>query len=283
MLKYFILLILSIHLNAQIPVLNESPFPEKDFVVYASETNFTENTTYEIGRFEPENLAFTTDHLGQLRYNITQTDNPNYFSQIAFIFLKVNKNNQSFYFELDETQDVDMFKFIISNSNKLMIIGGRYSFTIFDTENLLLSPKIIPGCGQYEGEDAMSPLFSAITFFDNEKFLLGNVQAFGVFCIEISDLSKPKDLIQYKINSAENELFYAFLNPKKRKKFDIIIAQNDTNSESSSIRNLFSKLKNVGYLKKDIRIPTDQLKQSIEAEIHPQLLELSKINLLKIE
>lgn len=45
MFKYLILLILSICLNAQIPILSESPFPETDFVVYASETNFSENTT----------------------------------------------------------------------------------------------------------------------------------------------------------------------------------------------------------------------------------------------
>lgn len=281
MFKYLILLILPFQLNAQTSFLKESAFPEKDFVVYASENNFTTNATYEIGRFEPKNVAFTTDHLGRLCYNMTETDNPNYSSQIASIFLKVKTNYKSFYYELDETQDVDMHQFIISNSQKLMVIGGRYSFHILDTENLLLSSKIIPGRGQYEGEDAMSPLFDALTYFDNEKFLLGNVQGFGVFCVDISEVSNPKELIQHKMNTSENELFYTFFNPTKRKKFDIIVAQVDPNSESTTIRNLFSKLKNIVYVGKNIRVPTNQLKQPDTEKFHEELLKFIQIQFPK--
>lgn len=274
MTKYLILLISTLHLNAQTQVLNESPFPKTDFVVYASETNFTENTTYEIGRFEPENVAFTPDHLGRLRYNMVQANNPNYFLQIASIFLKINKNNQSFYIELDETNDIDLHRFIISNSTQLIVIAGRYSFQILNAETLSISPKIIPGQGQYQGEDAISPLFDAITFFDNDKFLLGNVQAFGVFCIDIADISNPKELIQHKIYSPENELVYTFFGRIKRNKFDIIVAQNDPNSESTSIRNLYSKLKNISYLAKKTRVPVNHRKQPKIEKIRPQLLEM---------
>lgn len=274
MTKYLILLISTLHLNAQTQVLNESPFPKTDFVVYASETNFTENTTYEIGRFEPENVAFTPDHLGRLRYNMVQANNPNYFSQIASIFLKINKNNQSFYIELDETNDIDLHRFIISNSTQLIVIAGRYSFHVLNAETLSISPKIIPGQGQYQGEDAISPLFDAITFFDNDKFLLGNVQAFGVFCIDIADISSPKELIQHKIYSPENELVYTFFGRIKRNKFDIIVAQNDPNSESTSIRNLYSKLKNISYLAKKTRVPVNHRKQPKIEKTRPQLLEM---------
>lgn len=274
MTKYLILLISTLHLNAQTQVLNESPFPKTDFVVYASETNFTENTTYEIGRFEPENVAFTPDHLGRLRYNMVQANNPNYFLQIASIFLKINKNNQSFYIELDETNDIDLHRFIISNSTQLIVIAGRYSFQILNAETLSISPKIIPGQGQYQGEDAISPLFDAITFFDNDKFLLGNVQAFGVFCIDIADISNPKELIQHKIYSPENELVYTFFGRIKRNKFDIIVAQNDPNSESTSIRNLYSKLKNISYLAKKTRVPVNHRKQPKIEKTRPQLLEM---------
>src|SRR5690606_19126467 len=121
---YFILLISTIYLNAQIPVLSESPFPETDFVVYVSETDFTENTTYQIGRFEPENVAFTPDHIGQLRYNMAQSQNPHYYLRPAYIFLKINQNNHTYYFELDETRDVDLHRFIISNSTKLILIAS---------------------------------------------------------------------------------------------------------------------------------------------------------------
>lgn len=275
MLKYLILLISTIHLNAQNRLFNESPFPETDFVVYASETDFSENTTYEIGRFEPENVAFTPDHLGRLRYNTAQANNPNYFLQIASIFLKINKNNQSFYIELDETNDIDLHRFIISNSTQLIVIAGRYSFQILNAETLSISPKIIPGQGQYQGEDAISPLFDAITFFDNDKFLLGNVQAFGVFCIDISDISNPKDLIQHRIISNERkERYYLFFNPIKGKKFDFIFAQIDPNSESTSIRNLYSKLKNISYLAKKTRVPVNHRKQPKIEKIRPQLLEM---------
>lgn len=218
-------------------------------------------------------MAFIPDHLGRLRYNIVQANNPNYFLQIASIFLKVNKYNQSFYYQLDETHDVDLRRFIISNSTKLIVIGGRYSLHILDTEKLLISPKIIPGQGQYQGEDAMSPLFDALTFFDNDKFLLGNVQAFGVFCIDISNIENPKDLIQHRIISPENELFFTFFNPTKHKKFDIILAQNEPNSESETIRNLFSELKNLSYLKKEIKVPTNRSKQPKIEKIRAQLLE----------
>ena len=71
-----------------------------------------------------------------------------------------------------------MFSFPDLPSDNLQIIAGRYAFYIYDIDKQTLSNELIPGLNQYEGEDAISGLYSGLTLFDNEKFLLGNVQVF---------------------------------------------------------------------------------------------------------
>src|SRR5690606_26780130 len=100
------------------------------------------------------------------------------------------------------------------------------------------------GVGQYQGEDAVSGLYSALTFFDHEKFILGNIQAFGIFCFNLRDYSQPIELKQYRISEENNGEYYAFFSPVDNGNFDIIVAQADLSSSSPNINRLYHKLKN---------------------------------------
>ncbi len=238
----------------------KEPFPPEDFVVYLSKNDSIQNVLYEIGRYEPKGYTFTTGHNGawiKVPLNDEQKNNKNFFHTHAPIYLKITKGNTGKYYFLDDYYDIDMYSFSELKSENLIFITARYSMYIIDNKHNTLSSKIIPGDGQYEGEDAISPLYSALTLFDEENFLLGNVQGFGVFCIDITHPAKPKELKQYSIDFSNKGQYYAFFHRKKKNKFDIMIAQSDVETDKRTIRRLYKKLKTVRYVMKSIPVKTN--------------------------
>src|SRR5690606_5192829 len=234
----------------------KNPFPENDFQVY--QTYEKAGLHFAIGRFEPEGYSITQTNSTKFTYKPTgENPNPIYKNKVAWIYLKVTNNHHADYFFLDEFYDVDLFQFKELNSKKLLFIKNRYAFYLFDLKEFKISEKQIPGKDQYEGEDAISGLFDALTLFDNEHFLLGNVQGFGVFCFDISNPLQPKELKQFTIKTENKGQFYAFFPQKKHNKFDLLVAQTDAESKNKSIERLYGKLKNIRFEKKNISLKTD--------------------------
>ncbi|HLT87244.1 MAG TPA: hypothetical protein VKZ57_06610 [Sphingobacterium sp.] len=222
--------------NGQIIPEEKNPFPTNEFVVYAEHADSVNHIYYQVGRHEPKNY---THHI------------------LAPLYLKVKRQKEESYYFLNSYYDPDMFSFPPLTSDNLTIIAGRYDFYLYDIHNHTLSDKQTPGLHQYEGEDAISGLYSALTLFDNEHFLLGNVQGFGIFCFDISDPANPSELVQYNIKKPNGEQFYAFFHQTDYNLFDIIIAQQDTSSESRNIKRHYRKLRNVRYAMQHIAIDMD--------------------------
>ena len=250
---YFLLLSFGVYGQIE-PTKN--PFPENDFQVY--QTYEKAGLHFAIGRFEPEGYSITQTNSTKFTYEPNgENPNPIYKNKVAWIYLKVTNNHHADYFFLDEFYDVDLFQFKELNSKKLLFIKNRYAFYLFDLKDFKISEKQIPGKDQYEGEDAISGLFDALTLFDNEHFLLGNVQGFGVFCFDISNPLQPRELKQYTIKTENKGQFYAFFPQKKHNKFDLLVAQTDAESKNKSIERLYGKLKNIRFEKKNISLKTD--------------------------
>src|SRR5690606_21671857 len=225
---YFLLL--SIGSYGQIEP-TKNPFPENDFQVY--QTFEKAGFHFEIGRFEPDGYSITQTNSTKFTYEPnSENPNPIYKNKVAWIYLKVKNNQNVDYFFLDEFYDVDLFQFEELNSKNLLLIKNRYAFYLFDLKEFNISEKQIPGKDQYEGEDAISGLFGALTLFDNEHFLLGNVQGFGVFCFDISNPLQPKELKQFTTKPENKGQFYAFFSQKKQNRFELLVAQTDTESKN---------------------------------------------------
>src|SRR5690606_28551222 len=103
--------------------------------------------------------------------------------------------------------DLDVLKFV-NLSDGLLVFKTRYHFFIYDLENRQVTTRNTPGKHVYEGEDAISSLISALTFFDGGKFLLGCVQSYGVFCYDLSDPVHPVELRQYGTSHYNQGQYY---------------------------------------------------------------------------
>ncbi|HLW62951.1 MAG TPA: hypothetical protein VKY33_06075 [Flavobacterium sp.] len=268
----------------QISPKENTLFPADEFIVYTSFTDSLNGVLYQIGRHEPKDYTFGMNHLGKWQTIQKETDEDSYHDHVnAPIYLKIQQKEIESYYFLDGYYDVDFYRFKNLISEKLLFITARYHFYIFDLEKGTLSSKTIPGHNQYEGEDAISGLYDALTVFDNERFLLGNVQGFGVFCFDISNTSKPQELYQYNIKDPNEEPFYVFLYQNNKQLFDVIIAQNDASSESTNISNFYSKLKKVRYVVQDKAIDTNSKGKPIIQQKGTRLIYRAKKRFYSID
>lgn len=222
---------------AQILPEKEQPFNREKFMVYTEHIDSLRDTHYQIGTYNVKDTEAPQPHLP--------------------VYLRVARQDTVSSYYLDTKYDPDMFSFAGLPSDRLAIIKGRSAFYVYDIERKMLSRKLHPGLDQYEGEDAISGLYSGLILFDNEKFILGNVQGFGVFCYDISNPSNPIELMQYTIKKTGGEQsFYAFFYKTADNLFDMLIAQPDRSSESN-IPQLFIQLKTVRYAAQDILLDLD--------------------------
>lgn len=275
---YFLLL--SIGSYGQIEP-TKNPFPENDFQVY--QTFEKAGLHFAIGRFEPEGYSITQTNSTKFTYEPNgEKLNPIYKNKVAWIYLKVTNNHHADYFFLDEFYDVDLFQFKELNSKKLLFIKNRYTFYIFDLKEFKISEKQIPGKDQYEGEDAISGLFDALTLFDNEHFLLGNVQGFGVFCFDISNPLQPKELKQFTSETENKGQFYAFFYPKTNQLFDIVVAQSDAESYSRNINQMYQKMGIIKFAKRNISLNVNQYLQPVVQNKENELILSTKNNTFRL-
>lgn len=258
----FIFGIISSQISAQIKPVKNLEFPESDFVSYVKYENKSQKILFEIGLFEPGNYnliaAANSIKIYKSKSDERNFNHKTYEGKMASFYLKITQNSQSNYFFLDRYHDIDSFEFVDLKSDNFLILKDIYTFYIYDFQKEILSESCFPGKNQYEGEDAISGQFDALTLFDEEKFLLGNVQGFGVFCFDISDLTHPKELKQFAIQDSNEGQNYTFFHESKNGIFDIIVANSDLNSESKNINNLYQKLENVSYADKKIKISKDK-------------------------
>lgn len=221
--------------TAQILPESGQSFHAEKFISYTEHADTLNGILYQVGTYNP-------------------ADSPDIHLPI---YLRIARQGSEKYYDLDTKYDPDMFRFPDLSSDRLVIIKGRYAFYVYDIHQQTLSRKLHPGLGQYEGEDAISGLYAGLTFFDHEKFILGNVQGFGVFCYDISDPADPVELMQYAIKKPDEELpFYVFLHKTDSNLFDMLCAQADTASKSLISRH-YNRLKTVRYGAQGIALDID--------------------------
>lgn len=247
----------------------------KDFVAYVHKQDTIHHIRYELGRFEPIGFEIknTFDDVHVYTSNTDQNSDAQsvYENNIAPGYLKVvNKNSTIHFYPLEDYYDMDLFQFTSLDTDRFLVFKNRYTFYIFDKKDNTVSKKQTPLRQQYEGEDAISGIMAAFTFFDNEKFLLGNAQSFGIFCYDIQHPTEPIELYQYSLPEKRNEgQFYAFLVPSSTENWNIIIAQSDIAAPTNNIHFLYNRLKNIQYAAMDIPLVTDENnnpKHTVEGE-----------------
>lgn len=210
----------------------------------------------EAQSLDSEKFMVYTEHvdsLNKIHYQVG-TYNPKSDPSIIHlpIYLRIVNRGVENYYSLHTKYDPDIFSFPKLPSDRLTVIKGRYEFYIYDLQQKTLSRKLHPGLGQYEGEDAISGLFSGLTLFDNERFIFGHVQGFGIFCYDISHPANPVELIQHTFKKANNdEPVYAFIHKNSDELFAMITAQPDRSSQGN-INRLYNRLKNIGFYLQDI-------------------------------
>lgn len=236
-------------------------YNDEDFRVSDSLTHPTKKTRYELGVYFPS---------GYLRQNRSREDDvkiyvpidstikSTYDYQIASGFLRISENNRRKMIPLDIYDDLDVLKFV-SLSDRLLVFKTRYHFFLYDLKKGQATKRNTPGAYVYEGEDAISPLISALTLFDGDKFLLGCVQAYGVFCYDLSDPTRPEELRQYGTSNDNQGQYYLFLYPKETGLWDIILA--NSNIESSLLTRVYQNFENIRYALRNVKIKLNEENQ----------------------
>lgn len=236
----------------------------KSFIAEVSHADSLTNSHYIIGRYKSKDYTPVKNHLGQwVLMKSTSGEEKNDLHALAPVFLKVQRAGTSTnYYPLDD--DVDFYHFVDMPSTRWIVIGGRYSFYIYDTGTATLSHRLTPARHQYEGEDAISMTLSGFAFFDNDQFLFGHVQAYGIFCYAMSDPAQPKELRRVALSAGNKGMYYynqgeyhLFLNPKENNLWDALLARSDINSVSKNIDRLYTRFEELRYVLKDISILSD--------------------------
>lgn len=179
------------------------------------------------------------------------------------------------HFPLGNYDNIDLYHVVDIPSARWAVIAERYSFHVYDTKTAALSDRLIPAKHQYESEDAITGVLSGFSFFDDERFLFGHVQAYGIFCYVLSDTAPPKELHRFALSDNNQGMHYdnqgeyhLFLHPKKNGRWDILIARSDVDSVAKNINRLYARFKEIRYALEDVPILSDQQGEPL-ADISP--------------
>ena len=268
-------------------------YNEQDFRSFDTLHHEATSTQFELGFFSPKGYDVVYDSKSSRSYyqRVDTTATDLYLNETAVAYLKSTKENSlPAFIPLQLVEDFDLLKFIPIKSEKIILYKNRYAFGIYDVNTQKTGSSQQPGAYKYEGEDAMSSLLSGFSFFDNEKFLFGHVQAYGIFCYDISNPINPIELRRYALSERSEGIYYdnqgehhVFLQPKENDRWDVLLASSDTTS-SPSIPKLYSRLKEMRYVKKDVLIKLDHASEpkvaiDPEGRIQIQLIDDSFLSI----
>src|SRR5690606_17539603 len=97
---------------------------------------------------------------------------------------------------------------------------------------------------------------------------------FGVFCLDISNPAQPCALKQCSISLSNEGQLYALFHQKNNVQFDVIIAQTDPNSDETTVKRSYKKLKDIHYILKNRPLETHSSGEPI-IEISNETLQFS--------
>src|SRR5690554_1295335 len=250
-------------------------FSELDFEAVDILNHKPTQTHFEIGYFLPKGYTMESHKVdNQSIYHIadsTLVTSLEYNNQVVEGYLKVSKKGQAAEFiSLQLYDDLDLLGFVPCTSENLIIYKNRYRFGIYDIRSQSVSAPQLPGENKYEGEDAISSILGGFNFFDQDQYLFGHVQAYGIFCYDLSQPSHPKELLRYAISNNNEGLcfdnqgeYHVFLHPKGNGTWNILLGQSDTTSKQSVLK-LYSKFNTLSYGAQNLVI---RLKDSGESDV----------------
>lgn len=168
----------------------------------------------------------------------------------------------------DFDNEISETRLVFLEGKPFFFVVNRYSVYLIDLKNKKFSARIKAGLKIEFGEDAISGTLAGLQFFDQGKYLLGNSVGYGLFCFNISNIEKPKELIRYSSKSKNEGQAYFFLEQNLDGSYNGIISNSDTSEKSKSISNLYTKIEKTNYLFQSARI-----KLSEENHIDPLIDE----------
>lgn len=229
-------------------------YRDADFLASDSLAHPVKKARYELGAYFPSGYLWqkrSPEEEVKIYVPMDSTIENTYDGQIASGFLSISKDDGANRIPLDIYDDLDLLKFT-NSSDRLLVFKSRYHFFVYDLEKKEVTKRNTPGKQVYEGEDAISPLISALTLFDEDRFLLGNVQAYGIFCYDLSDPTKPKELTQHSTSHRNDGQYYLFLYPKEIGSWDIILANSSV--ESPALSRVYQRFESIRYALRDADI-----------------------------
>lgn len=248
---YFLVFYLlhSFCLNAKsIPNIENRHHDKQDFHSLDTLYHAATGIQFELGYFSPKGYYISYDSKS---------------SKTAQAYLKsTNESTGSEFIPLQLFDDLDLLQFTSLSSDNLILYQNRYTFGIYDVNTQNASSSQQPGAYKYEGEDAISSLLSGFSFFDHEKFLFGHIQAYGIFCYDISNSIHPIELRRYALSQNNEGVYYdnqgeyhAFLYPSDGGRWDVLLARSDTSIQS--LTGVYAGFTEIKYAKKDVFITLD--------------------------
>ena len=150
--------------------------------------------------------------------------------------------------------EISQVQLIMLKERPFFFVKGRYELFLVDLQGEEIAPLIRPGVDVSYREDALSGQMNGFQFFDEDNYLLGIAVSYGVFCFNISDLAKPKELLRYSSDFSDQGQPYFFLEKNAQGRYNGIIAQSDTTEKSMHISGFYTKTKEARYLFQDAHI-----------------------------
>lgn len=157
---------------------------------------------------------------------------------------------------MDEYPDLQMSRaeLIQLHGRPFFFVIDRYRVYLVDLQNEKISARIQPGLGVEYGDDSISGTVNGFQFFDDDNYLLGIAVSYGVFCFNISDLDRPKELPRYTGHYGDRGQPYFFLEKNADGSYNGMVSRSDTLKKSDYVSGFYTATGKATYLFRDAQL-----------------------------
>lgn len=157
---------------------------------------------------------------------------------------------------MDEYPDLQMSRaeLIQLHGRPFFFVIDRYRVYLVDLQNEKISARIQPGLDVEYGDDSISGTVNGFQFFDDDNYLLGIAVSYGVFCFNISDLDRPKELPRYTGHYGDRGQPYFFLEKNADGSYNGMVSRSDTLKKSDYVSGFYTATGKATYLFRDAQL-----------------------------
>ena len=162
---------------------------------------------------------------------------------------------------MDEYPDLQLShtRLIPLRGRPFFFVIDRYRVYLVDLENEKISARIEPGLEVEYGDDSISGAVNGFQFFEQDNYLLGIAVNYGLFCFNITDLDRPKELLRYSSQFDDQGQPYFFLEQNPDGSYNGMVSRSDTLKKARYISNFYTASEKATYLFQEAQImPPDE-------------------------